>query len=85
MIDIITWTIYGLLVGSISKSIVPGEENFGFIKTILLGVAGSYVGGAILYIIGSYSTFSPSGVFAGVIGAVIALIVYNKLMEEYNG
>lgn len=85
MIDIITWSIYGLLVGSISKSIVPGEENFGFIKTIFLGVAGSYVGGSILYMIGSYSSFSPAGVFAGVLGAVIALVFYNKLMEKYNG
>lgn len=82
MIDILIWLIYGLVVGSISKSIVPGEENFGFVKTIALGVAGSYMGGAILYLIGSYSSLSPAGVFAGVLGGTICLILYNKIAKN---
>ena len=30
MFNIMVWCVYGLFVGSIAKSIVPGEENFGF-------------------------------------------------------
>ena len=82
MFSIITWCVYGIFVGSIAKTIVPGEENFGFVKTVALGVAGSYVGGALLYMVGSYSELEPSGIFMGTAGSVIALLLYNKLAEK---
>jgi uncharacterized membrane protein YeaQ/YmgE (transglycosylase-associated protein family) len=79
MFNILVWCVYGLFVGSIAKSIVPGEENFGFVKTVALGVAGSYMGGAILYLLGNYDAVSPAGVIMGVAGSVISLVLYNKL------
>lgn len=79
MFNILVWCVYGLFVGSIAKSIVPGEENFGFVKTVALGVAGSYMGGAILYLLGSYDAVSPAGVLMGVAGSVLSLVLYNKL------
>lgn len=81
MFNLLIWAVYGLFVGSIAKSLVPGEENFGFIKTIALGVAGSYMGGAILYLLGSYSSLSPAGIFMGVAGSVVSLVLYNKLKQ----
>lgn len=82
MFSLLVWCIYGLFVGSIAKSIVPGEENFGFVKTVALGIAGSYMGGAILYMIGSYDSLSPAGLFAGTVGAVLSLVLYNKLSTK---
>lgn len=82
MFNILVWCVYGLFVGSIAKSIVPGEENFGFVKTIALGVAGSYMGGAILYLLGSYNAVSPAGIIMGVAGAIISLVLYNKLTTK---
>jgi uncharacterized membrane protein YeaQ/YmgE (transglycosylase-associated protein family) len=82
MISLLVWLVYGLLVGSISKAIVPGEENFGFLKTVALGVAGSYMGGAILYMLGQYNSLSPAGLFMGVVGGVVSLVVYKKLSEK---
>lgn len=82
MFSLLVWGVYGLFVGSIAKSIVPGEENFGFFKTVALGVAGSYVGGAVLYLIGSYDSVSPAGLFAGSAGAVLTLVLYNKLIVK---
>lgn len=82
MFNLMVWCVYGLFVGSIAKSLVPGEENFGFVKTIALGVAGSYMGGAILYMLGQYSALSPAGIFMGIAGAVVSLILYNKLAEK---
>jgi uncharacterized membrane protein YeaQ/YmgE (transglycosylase-associated protein family) len=81
MFNLLIWAVYGLFVGSIAKSIVPGEENFGFIKTVALGIAGSYMGGAILYMIGSYDSLTPAGLFMGVAGGVVALLVYNKAIK----
>jgi uncharacterized membrane protein YeaQ/YmgE (transglycosylase-associated protein family) len=82
MFSLLVWMAYGIFVGSISKAIVPGEEKFGFFQTIALGIAGSYVGGAILYALGSYNSLSPAGLFMGVVGSVIAIIVYNKLQKN---
>lgn len=82
MFNILVWCVYGLFVGSIAKSIVPGEENFGFVKTVALGVAGSYMGGAILYLLGQYDAVSPAGMVMGVAGGVLALVLYNKLTTK---
>lgn len=81
MFNILIWLIYGLFVGSLAKAIVPINFRLGFFQTIALGVAGSYIGGAILYILGTYNSLSPSGIFMGVAGAVISLIVYHKFLN----
>jgi uncharacterized membrane protein YeaQ/YmgE (transglycosylase-associated protein family) len=82
MFNLIVWCVYGLFVGSVAKTIVPGEENFGFIKTVALGVAGSYMGGALLYMLGKYESLSPAGLFMGVAGAIVSLVLYNKLQVK---
>jgi uncharacterized membrane protein YeaQ/YmgE (transglycosylase-associated protein family) len=82
MFNILIWCVYGIFVGSIAKSIVPGEENFGFVKTVTLGVAGSYMGGAIMYLLGQYDAVSPAGLFMGVLGSCISLVLYNKLTTK---
>lgn len=79
MLNILVWLVYGLFVGSIAKALVPGDENFGFVKTVALGVAGSYMGGAILYLLGQYNSLTPAGIFMGVAGGVLSLVLYNKL------
>ena len=82
MFSILIWCVYGIFVGSIAKAIIPGEENFGFIKTVVLGVAGSYMVGAILYLLGEYDAVSPAGLFMGVAGSCLTLVLYNKLTKS---
>lgn len=82
MFNLLVWCVYGIFVGSIAKSIVPGEENFGFVKTVALGVAGSYIGGAICYLMGQYDALQPAGVVLGVIGSCVAIVLYNKATEK---
>lgn len=82
MFSLLVWCIYGVFVGSIAKSIVPGDENLGFFQTILLGVVGSYFGGAIMYLLGKYDALSPAGLVMGVVGGIVALVTYNKLQKK---
>jgi uncharacterized membrane protein YeaQ/YmgE (transglycosylase-associated protein family) len=82
MFSILVWAVYGLFVGSIAKAIIPGEENFGFVKTVALGIAGSYMGGAVLYLLGQYDSVSPAGILMGIAGSAISLILYNKLTKS---
>ena len=42
---IIGWIIFGLIVGAIARFLMPGTQSMGMIMTILIGVAGSFVGG----------------------------------------
>jgi uncharacterized membrane protein YeaQ/YmgE (transglycosylase-associated protein family) len=81
MFSLLVWCAYGILVGSIAKTIVPGDENFGFVKTIALGVAGSYAGGIITYLLGM-TPLAPAGLFMGIVGAITSLVLYNKLTTK---
>jgi uncharacterized membrane protein YeaQ/YmgE (transglycosylase-associated protein family) len=42
---IVSWVFWGLFVGAIARLLLPGRQAIGIIWTILLGVAGSVLGG----------------------------------------
>ncbi|WP_156726480.1 GlsB/YeaQ/YmgE family stress response membrane protein [Streptomyces apocyni] len=42
---IISWIILGLLAGAIAKILLPGRDPGGLIGTVLIGIAGAFVGG----------------------------------------
>ena len=43
--SIVGWIVFGLVVGAIARFVMPGPQPMGLIMTILLGVAGSFIGG----------------------------------------
>lgn len=75
---IITWIIFGLIVGLIAKLLTPGRDPGGFIVTALIGIGGSLLGGFIGRAIGLYSADQPAGGFVmSVIGAILLLAIYH--------
>jgi uncharacterized membrane protein YeaQ/YmgE (transglycosylase-associated protein family) len=42
---IVSWIVFGLIVGAIAKLLTPGRDPGGFVVTILIGIAGSLLGG----------------------------------------
>ena len=44
---IISWILWGLVVGLIARLVLPGRQPIGLPWTIALGVAGSLIGGLI--------------------------------------
>jgi len=42
---IISWIIWGLVVGLIARAVLPGRQSIGLLWTIVLGVVGSLAGG----------------------------------------
>jgi uncharacterized membrane protein YeaQ/YmgE (transglycosylase-associated protein family) len=42
---IISWAIWGLFVGLLARLVLPGRQPIGLLWTVLLGVAGSLIGG----------------------------------------
>ena len=75
-----SWILYGLVVGLIAKWLYPGgaEEPQGILATITLGIAGSYVGGFINFLLGRSEAFALSGVLMGIIGGVVCCWIYQS-------
>ena len=73
MFWIIGWVIFGLVVGLIARGIVPGEQPMGLFRTMLLGVAGSFIGGLVGYFIVGGSLIQSSGWIGSIIGAIALL------------
>ncbi|MCL2660171.1 MAG: GlsB/YeaQ/YmgE family stress response membrane protein [Acidobacteriaceae bacterium] len=72
------WTaLIGLVVGALAKLIMPGKEPGGIIITMLLGIAGSFVGTFIGRILGLYSEGRSAGFIMSLIGALIILAIYH--------
>lgn len=88
MFWIIGWVVFGLLVGMIARGIVPGEQPMGLIRTMLLGIAGSFVGGLVGYFIVGGALIQSSGWIGSVIGAIALLALQvrrGRLGEGANG
>ncbi|MFH2108564.1 MAG: GlsB/YeaQ/YmgE family stress response membrane protein [Chrysiogenia bacterium] len=73
----ILWIIIiGFVVGLIAKLLMPGRDPGGFIITILLGIAGSFVATYIGQHFGWYRQGQPAGFIGAILGAVLILAVY---------
>jgi len=72
--------ITGLIVGAIAKLLMPGKDPGGFIITILLGIAGSFIAYYIGKAIGHYEDGSAPGYIASVLGAMLLLFLYRMFV-----
>lgn len=74
------WIVFGFLAGLVARAFFPGEQKLGFIHTTLLGVGGSFVGGAISSLLMGHPLFHfhPSGFIGAVIGAIVLLAVFGR-------
>lgn len=68
--------LIGLVAGVVAKFLTPGKDPGGWIITILLGIAGSYVGTFLGKSIGHYQEGQTAGFIASVIGAIVLLLIY---------
>ncbi|RRO19980.1 GlsB/YeaQ/YmgE family stress response membrane protein [Saccharopolyspora rhizosphaerae] len=79
-LTILGWIVFGLIAGFLARAIVPGKDDIGLLMTIVVGVAGSVVGGFVVGLLTvGLRGFQPAGWIGSVVGAVIVLVVYNKL------
>lgn len=68
--------LIGLIVGAIAKFLMPGKDPGGWIITILLGIAGAYVGTWLGRVLGIYSGGEFGGWIASILGAMLLLFLY---------
>ena len=77
--SIIALIVSGLIIGVIAKLLMPGRDPGGFIITILLGIAGMFLGSFIGRTAGFYKPGQPAGWIVSIIGALVLLALYHLL------
>lgn len=78
---ILSWIVFGLIAGVLAKWIMPGDDPGGCIVTILIGIAGAFVGGFIgtALGLGSVGGFDIRSFFVAVLGAIVLLAGYRVI------
>lgn len=78
LFSIFLWILFGGIVGAIARYLVPGPQPMSLIMTVLLGVAGSFVGGGLYALFtGNWNgSIDPAGWILSIIGAVIVVLAY---------
>ena len=81
---VISWVLMGLIVGVLAKWIMPGEDPGGIFITILIGIAGAFLGGFIGSVIGlgSVTGFDLISLALAVGGALLLLFGYRLLRQS---
>lgn len=82
MFSLLGTLIIGLIVGLIARALKPGDDSLGWIMTILLGIAGSFLASYIGAALGWYQQGDAAGWIASVVGAVILLVIYQFVRSK---
>ena len=77
--SIIALILSGLIVGVIAKLLMPGKDPGGLIITILLGIAGMFLGSFVGRAAGFYKPGQPAGWIVSILGAFVLLAIYHVL------
>lgn len=80
MLSMIGHAIFGLIIGLLARAVMPGRQHMGLILTMILGLVGAWLGGIIGRATGMYKENHPAGWFMALIGALIVLFVYSRVV-----
>ena len=73
------WTlIIGLVIGALGKLLMPGKDAGGIIITMLLGVAGSFIGTYAGRLLGMGESYQ-AGFLMSILGAILLLFIYRLI------
>ena len=81
MLSLFWFLLVGLAAGLLARAIVPGRQSMDVPPTLLVGMAGSVVGGFLLSLLTGLRErgVGPAGLGGSVAGAVLALLVLNRV------
>jgi uncharacterized membrane protein YeaQ/YmgE (transglycosylase-associated protein family) len=82
MFGVLGWIVFGLIAGVVAKLLMPGKDPGGFIVTILLGIAGAFLGGFLGQTFGLYGEGEAAGLIMAIVGAIILLALYRMFTRS---
>jgi uncharacterized membrane protein YeaQ/YmgE (transglycosylase-associated protein family) len=76
----IGFIVAGLIIGALARLLMPGRQKIGLLWTLLLGLAGSVIGGTIANLIGTGDIMELNvlGFIVAVLSAVGLLMVAER-------
>lgn len=77
---VIGYIIGGAVIGILARFFKPGADPMGWILTILLGIAGAFVGSRLAAMLGLGSTIMVWA--CAIVSAVILLFVYEAIRKK---
>jgi uncharacterized membrane protein YeaQ/YmgE (transglycosylase-associated protein family) len=78
----ILWVlVIGLVVGAIAKLLMPGKDPGGCIITMLLGVAGAFVGTYLGRLVSGNDSYQARWIMS-IVGAMILLLIYRLIFSR---
>jgi len=80
---IISWCVFGLVVGAVARFLMPGRQHMGLFLTMILGIVGSFAGGFIASLFSGKTDgwMNPAGWIMSIVGALIVLYLYSHLAK----
>ena len=80
---ILSWIVMGLVVGLLAIFIMPGKDPGGLIITVLIGIAGAFVGGYVgsFLGLGTVTGFNIGSILLATGGAILLLILYRFIKK----
>lgn len=86
---VLSLVVSGLIIGLLARFAVPGKDPLKLWQTILLGIAGSLVGGLVAGLLGVIdgddtvtSGEAMSSFLFALGGAIVLLILYRKFVQK---
>ena len=77
--SLIVLFVIGVVAGYLARLFVTGPDPMSFGHTVLLGVAGSFLGGtAGSLLLAHRVVIAPAGIAFALPGSVVALLIYRK-------
>jgi len=68
----------GLVVGGLARLALPGPDPMSILATIGLGIAGSFIGGIVSYVLLGHA----GGVVFAVLGATLLLYLHRRFVQH---
>ena len=81
--EVIGALVLGALAGFIARALLPGKQAMGLVMTVLLGLAGAFIGFLVfteLLGIGDDDKFDLGGLIGAIIGAMLLLFLYERFV-----
>ncbi len=76
----IGFIVAGLIIGALARLVKPGRQHLSLLATLLVGLAGSVVGGIVANLLGTGDIFELN-----VLGFVVAVVSAVVLLGLFEG
>ncbi|MBW3539295.1 MAG: GlsB/YeaQ/YmgE family stress response membrane protein [Planctomycetes bacterium] len=86
LVALIVWAVFGLIAGAVARLLVPGRQPIGLGMTIALGIAGSFLGGFLGWlVIGTGDPLQASNMLLSIAGAALLLVLFVGMSRRRVG